>query len=157
MPIKTIKRTIRRKTPVPPSSSLPPGTSEAILHTTQRLSGVSPMPADEMADWLSGAGAAHLSISSPGQPEFKVPLSRREVTIGRDKDCRICLPLVNISRIHARIVIVGEEYRLEDLNSTNGTFVNGVRVSRCVLRDNDQVRVGEARIAFVQQRIKDTR
>ena len=156
MPIKTIKRTIRRKTIAVPSSSLPPGTSEAALHTTQRLLGASPIPADEMADWLSGAGAAHLSISCPGQAAFKVPLSRREVTIGRDKNCRICLPLVNVSRIHARIVIVGEEYRLEDLDSTNGTFVNGIRVSRCVLRNNDQVRIGEARIAFVQQRIKET-
>ncbi len=45
-----------------------------------------------------------------------------------------------------------EEYIVEDMDSTNGTFVNNVRVKSCTLRHNDQIRIGEALILFTQQR-----
>lgn len=41
---------------------------------------------------------------------------------------------------------------IEDLNSTNGTYVNGVRVNRCILRHNDLIRIGDATILFSQQK-----
>ena len=65
---------------------------------------------------------------------------------GRDRQCRVCLPLVNISRQHARITLVGEEYRLDDLESTNGTFVNGERIMRCHAIPGDRIKVGRVEL-----------
>lgn len=43
------------------------------------------------------------------------------------------LNLNSVSRKHARIFLRKEEYHIEDLHSTNGTYVNGVRVVKCIL------------------------
>jgi pSer/pThr/pTyr-binding forkhead associated (FHA) protein len=90
----------------------------------------------------------------PGLEPKRVELGRGEITIGRDKECNIHLPLPNASRKHARLFAKGEEFLIEDLNSTNGTVVNGVRISRCVLRNNDQIRIGEARMQFIHQKFR---
>jgi len=98
---------------------------------------------------------AHLEIS--GLPEGFVcefQLDAEGIDIGRISRCSLCLPLPNVSRQHARILLLNEDYTLEDLNSTNGTFVNGVRVSKCVLRNNDLIEIGEAKILFVEQKVR---
>ena len=71
-------------------------------------------------------------------------LGSEEITIGRSPEATIQLPLKNISRIHARVYRMDEEYLVEDLDSTNGTYLNNVRIVRSVLRDNDQIEIGEA-------------
>jgi len=156
MALKTIRKTIRRKTVHEKVASKIKGEPPGALHTTQRLSSTMQIPVEAVFEWLSGASAALLDIACPGRNPLRIPLSTHAVTIGRDRQCRVCLPLPNVSRRHARISLVGEEYRLLDLNSTNGTFVNGVRISRCILRHNDQIRIGEGKIVFVQQRMRDT-
>jgi pSer/pThr/pTyr-binding forkhead associated (FHA) protein len=57
----------------------------------------------------------------------RIPLVGR-ITLGRDKDNDIVLEDRLVSRHHAVIQKIGEEYFLEDLDSTNGTLVNGQRV-----------------------------
>ncbi len=52
-----------------------------------------------------------------------------EITIGRDSGCGIILQSVNISRQHAKISIHEQGALLEDLNSANGTYLNGLKVS----------------------------
>ncbi len=67
--------------------------------------------------------------------------------IGRDGDCGICLPQENVSRRHARLE--RDEHNnvlLRDLDSTNGTYVDGVRITRHLLRDGDKVQIGDATI-----------
>ena len=81
-------------------------------------------------------------------------LQKESVTIGRNEDNTITVDNLAVSGYHARIDAAGSDYILTDLQSTNGTFVNGVKVSRCVLRNNDQIRVGEARFTFVEQKIR---
>ena len=147
-----MRRTAVRKQPPADIVGEPPGA----LHTTQPIPNPFPVPMEAVLEWLSGASTALLDVSCPGRPPLRVPLSTQVVALGRDHSCRVSLPLSNVSRQHARITLVGEEYRLEDLESTNGTFVNGVRVSRCILRNNDQIHIGEAKIVFVQQRIRET-
>lgn len=82
-----------------------------------------------------------------------VDLSEKPVNLGRSPECTIHLPLGNVSREHAQVVQRNDEYFLEDLGSTNGTYVNGVRVKKCLLRNNDQIEIGEARIHYVEERV----
>ena len=62
--------------------------------------------------------------------------------IGRDTGCDVVLADLAVSRRHARIRWKDEELVLEDLGSSGGTWVNGVRVERCCLRPGDLVRFG---------------
>jgi pSer/pThr/pTyr-binding forkhead associated (FHA) protein len=97
---------------------------------------------------------AYLEISWGGQENIGVELARDDVRIGRHPACDIPIPLSNVSREHARVLHRGDEYAVEDLNSTNGTFVNGVRVVRCVLRNNDQIQLGDAKILFFEEKTR---
>ena len=69
-------------------------------------------------------------------------------TIGR-KDCDIILDDERVSRKHASVVIIREaQYAVQDLASRNGTFVNGVRLTRRNLQHNDLVRIGNTTLRF---------
>ena len=76
------------------------------------------------------------------------PLSNGANTIGRGDDCRIRLGDAAVSRTHAKIVVNGQALILSDLDSTNGTYVNGARIDcTTILRGGDRVRIGS--IEFV--------
>lgn len=66
--------------------------------------------------------------------------------IGRGQSAKIHLTDTEISRRHARIVSKGGKVYVEDLGSTNGTFVNGTPVSRQVLEDGDKIQIGTTTI-----------
>jgi hypothetical protein len=69
-------------------------------------------------------------------------------TIGR-KECDIVLRDDKISRKHASVVIArADQFAVNDLASKNGTFVNGVRLSRRNLQHNDLIRVGNTTLRF---------
>jgi chromosome segregation ATPase len=72
----------------------------------------------------------------------------RKTTIGRTPDNDLQIDASFVSRHHAVLLITGQQTVLEDLNSTNGVFVNGQRVTREVLNDGDQVMIGKARFRF---------
>jgi pSer/pThr/pTyr-binding forkhead associated (FHA) protein len=70
-------------------------------------------------------------------------LLKEVTTVGRNDDCDLRIPLAGISRGHCRFVINGTKVIVEDLKSTNGTFVNSVRLQgKQDLRPGDQVMVG---------------
>ena len=75
-----------------------------------------------------------------------------ELPIGRSPPCRIQLRRAIVSRSHARVTFRNEEYHLEDLGSTNGTYVNGIKVERCILRNNDQIDIGGVKMLFSEQK-----
>jgi len=69
-------------------------------------------------------------------------------TIGR-KECDIILEDEKVSRKHASIIVAREgHYAVTDLASRNGTFVNGVRLTRRNLQHNDLIRVGDTTLRF---------
>jgi pSer/pThr/pTyr-binding forkhead associated (FHA) protein/tetratricopeptide (TPR) repeat protein len=72
-----------------------------------------------------------------------------EVTFGRSKKADIFLDDEKLSRIHAKITRVGMGYRLIDLNSRNGTYVNGVRVLEHPLSSFDELQIGNTKIRFL--------
>ncbi len=67
-----------------------------------------------------------------------------ELTIGRAPGCAVALPLDNfVSQVHARVYRQGEDYWVEDLGSTNGTLLNGRRMTGpSPVRRGDRVQVG---------------
>jgi pSer/pThr/pTyr-binding forkhead associated (FHA) protein len=72
------------------------------------------------------------------------------VTIGRQADNTIVIDSAAVSSHHASVFNDGGMLAVEDLQSTNGTFVNGVRVSRRILKDGDVLQVGEHRLVLDQ-------
>lgn len=108
------------------------------------------IPLDAVFDDISTDHSIQIQVTIPGQAPFTVPLDDTESLIGRDSHCKVYLPIDNVSREHARIIRNGEQFTVEDLNSTNGTFVNNVQIVSCVLHHSDQIRIGRAKMTFVR-------
>lgn len=91
-----------------------------------------------------GATRYRLSI---GPREFQ--LSAGDTLIGRSDGCAICLDDALISGIHAKIVTADTHVVIVDLGSSNGTHVNGTRLTDPVaLKDGDTIRVGKVEMTF---------
>ena len=71
------------------------------------------------------------------------------LSVGRDSSNTVRLADSLLSRRHCRIERGGEGFLLTDLESLNGTFVNGRPVRECLLAEGDQIAVGESRFVFV--------
>ncbi|MBN1947145.1 MAG: DUF4388 domain-containing protein [Bradymonadales bacterium] len=80
--------------------------------------------------------------------EFPLEMDR-EILIGRGSDLDMVLVEDMVSRRHSRITTYGGELYIEDLGSTNGTFVNGEKVTRARLKEGDRVLVGTSIIKLV--------
>lgn len=76
------------------------------------------------------------------------PLQMGSTVIGRGDQANLRLPDVGISRRHARLDFDGGQVVLTDLGSTNGTMVNGQRVSAVALNPGDMVQLGTTTLTF---------
>jgi pSer/pThr/pTyr-binding forkhead associated (FHA) protein len=77
------------------------------------------------------------------------PLRGETTTIGRAVECDIVITSKRVSREHARLVRDGRRVMLEDLNSTNGTFLNDEHILEPMeLRDGDIVSIGDVKFTF---------
>ncbi len=84
-----------------------------------------------------------------GQLEGKVfDLLEERVGVGRAFDNKIRLEDGTVSHHHAMFVLDGDGYKLRDLNSTNGTRVNTMRIAETKLTNGDQVRVGSVEMRY---------
>lgn len=68
--------------------------------------------------------------------------SEHELLVGRDRSSDVVLTDPAVSRTHARVVFRGSSWIVQDLESTNGTFLNGARVGRSELRPGDRLVLG---------------
>src|SRR5690242_21774055 len=66
----------------------------------------------------------------------------REIIVGRASDLDMVLVEDMVSRKHAKITASGEQIVIQDLGSTNGTFVNGEKIKRARLKEGDRVLIG---------------
>jgi pSer/pThr/pTyr-binding forkhead associated (FHA) protein len=78
------------------------------------------------------------------------------ISIGRSRDNDVMVENLSVSRNHGRIRRQGGKFVLTDLNSANGTFVNGVRVSKTEIVDGDVVSIGKHKIEFVNKPLSDS-
>src|SRR5437879_1397575 len=73
------------------------------------------------------------------------------ITIGRLADNAIQIDDASVSSHHAQLSLVGGDYELKDLNSTNGTYVNDHRVNEAQLKAGDKIRFGKIETAYVSE------
>jgi pSer/pThr/pTyr-binding forkhead associated (FHA) protein len=76
------------------------------------------------------------------------PVTGNVTTIGRGETNKIVIPERSISRTHCRVERTSTGYRMVDMNSTNGTFVNGHKVTRTTIHNGDNVRLGAVSFRF---------
>jgi len=79
------------------------------------------------------------------------PLDTLEVTIGRDADNGLCLNEAAVSRQHCAIRSDRGIYKITDLNSRNGTFVNGIPVMEKILQHGNTIRLGGTILLFLTE------
>jgi FHA domain-containing protein len=109
---------------------VPPGETEA----AEEEAGVEPEVVSLTVD-----GARHV-------------VDKRVIVIGRSKECDIQLHDGNVSRQHAELRQEGTAYWLVDLDSTNGTEVNGRREKRAKLEHGDKITIGSTELLFERAR-----
>ena len=98
------------------------------------------------------AGDACLVHLHPPGPDIgkRTPLLNPQYIVGRDSEAGFVVSRSSVSRQHARLYMDdGGTWWVEDLNSTNGTFVNEARIKNQSLSDSDQVRFGDAIYKFL--------
>jgi pSer/pThr/pTyr-binding forkhead associated (FHA) protein len=85
----------------------------------------------------------------------EVPITQVMLTIGRKPGNDVVIDNQAISGSHARIVEENETYFIEDLNSLNGTFLNGQKVSKYALKNGDIILIGNHTIEFMSDKPPD--
>jgi hypothetical protein len=96
-------------------------------------------PAAPLVLRTEGAGPA-FPLTGSGQ--------RESMTIGRDAACELVVADPRVSRRHARLWVRGGAVEVEDLGSTNGTHINGVRVGRGALSVGDRLGIGDTTLVL---------
>jgi FOG: FHA domain len=93
---------------------------------------------------IEAGGPSHLYVVTGVSAGSKIPLNKRELFIGRAPSCELIVTDEFASSQHAKVVHIGGDWVIQDLDSTNGTYVDGARIQTPeVLRMNIPVRVGK--------------
>lgn len=102
-------------------------------------------------------GKPQITITVLAGPEqgqvFKI--ARPTTTMGRSNTCEVVITDPLVSRQHCQIILGMGGINLRDLGSTNGTFLNGVRVTESPLRNQDVISLGGTRLRFAVEVSKD--
>lgn len=80
--------------------------------------------------------------------ELSFPEDKSVITLGRDPGCDVTFDASQVSRQHARISKVEDRYKIEDLSSANGVFVNGTKVKSAWIVEGDLIGLGSYRFTF---------
>ncbi len=145
------------RAPSAPPSVVDPAEAERMSRPSPlgSLQGTMEMPAIRSegarpSDLLPAAGQPPAALV--GRAGEAIPLARPETSIGRAVDNDVVLEDKSVSRRHAHIAWESGQYLLEDLGSTNGTFVSGKRIARHPLADGDELSFGGVQFIFRQSR-----
>lgn len=112
-------------------TSFPSAMQEAVSLFTQYQSSLAhPRGASIMKEFEtpSDAGQDRLQVMDASQTTRSILIKKNGMTIGRDPSCEVTLDDPKASRMHARLEYDGYYYRITDLNSTNGTFLDNARL-----------------------------
>ncbi|MEJ7567219.1 MAG: DUF3662 and FHA domain-containing protein [Gaiellaceae bacterium] len=133
-----------RKAPVrdEPPEQVEPGAT--MIYKAQ-----SPQPTQAVSPAALGVEQDRFTLTLNGKAHV---LEERRAVLGRSKECDVQVPDVNVSRRHAELREEGGSWWLVDLDSTNGTELNGKRVQRAKLSDGDRIGLGELELVFARDR-----
>ena len=101
-------------------------------------------------DMAIDSSAARLIVSHGDKEVGRHAIKQRQILIGRRMDCDIRIDCKNASRHHAQIFKVLHDAYVLDLDSKNGTFVNGRRIAKHALKHGDVISIGNYRLRYVQ-------
>ena len=90
-----------------------------------------------------------LVVSLDGVVIKEVQITKDKTTLGRRPYNDIVIDNLAVSGEHAVMQLVGSDVFIEDLNSTNGTYINGKAVKKQLLNHNDTVEIGKYKIKFL--------
>ena len=90
-------------------------------------------------------------VSIDGVVIKEVQLTKDRTTLGRRPYNDIVIDNLAVSGEHAILQMTGNEVHLEDLNSTNGTYINGKAVKKQLLQNNDTVEIGKYKIKYINE------
>lgn len=135
--------------PIPPRTRIEVKEGDFINIGDVRLQLVEP-GADESPETglLPDGKTGILKDVSGGSGQSTIELGEESVLIGRMPFCQLQIDDPGSSRINTEIILEDSMYRLRDLGSSNGTFLNENPVKKCVLRAGDVIRVGNQKFEF---------
>lgn len=85
-------------------------------------------------------------------PVRQVRVDATRFIVGRKPDASLCIPIPTVSREHAELTVLDKSVLLRDLGSTNGTFVNGTRITQpCAVHHGDLLQFGQAVFRVIHQ------
>ncbi len=94
---------------------------------------------------------AKLVLSLNGVVQGEYDLSKERLTIGRKPDNDIQIDNLAVSGKHALVITILDDSFLEDLGSTNGTYVNGKLIKKHALKDGDVIAIGKHELKYVNE------
>lgn len=89
-----------------------------------------------------------LKIITSDKGSREIILDSIETNIGRQKSNEVVLNDKSVSRVHAQLINKKYYYKIRDLNSTNGSYVNGELIAEQRLKDGDKIRLGKTVLEF---------
>lgn len=96
-----------------------------------------------------------LTPTGPGKKVLGTVISKKRILIGRAENCDLIIQAPNVSAIHAVLEIVGQGAKIYDMNSTNGTFINGQKVVAEGINVGDKVKFADVELLFGHYKQED--
>lgn len=94
-------------------------------------------------------------LCASGNRQFEISVGREGLTIGRDASNTIRIEDPTVSSMHCHFEVEDDRLVILDSQSTNGTFVNGKAISRAILEQGDEIRIGETILYFLREEPSD--
>ncbi len=94
---------------------------------------------------------AKLILSFNGDMVREYELDQETITIGRKTDNDIHIDNLAVSGNHAKVLTILNDSFIEDLNSTNGTFINGEKIAKAALKHGDVITIGKHELKFINK------
>ena len=99
----------------------------------------------------------HLSVIRGPDRKEHVSVADRDLpfTIGRDRENKLNINATAVSRFHAVLFLEGDDYYVQDMDSTNGTFLNGKKVRKARISSGDRIRIANVDLIVGRSRLPD--
>lgn len=93
---------------------------------------------------------AELVLSLRDRELSRIPVTHAKLTVGRDATCDVVIDNAGVSRNHAVVLYMDDEFRVRDMDSQNGITVNGRPVKDCVIRYGDVIGIGKFEVKLLE-------
>jgi hypothetical protein len=137
--------------PTPPAAPVPPVVPVAPVVAAAAVAATTPDPAPVAPPVEPPAAPPAAATWALIWPGGEVPIGGNAIVIGRSKDCDVPLADGNVSRRHAELGRSEEGFVLRDLDSTNGTMVNGRRIRSATIGAGDEIMIGMSTLRIEQR------